>query len=75
MVVDRCRGALDHRPQGRVHSLTGSVGLLSDALESTVNLVGGIGALAMPLSVAARRRDHAYGHSKAEYFSTGVEGT
>ena len=56
--------------------LTGSVGLLSDAIESLVNLVGAIMALSM-LSVAARPEDddHAYGHSKAEYFSSGVEGT
>jgi len=56
--------------------LTGSVGLLSDALESLVNLAGAIIALAM-LTVAARPadEDHAYGHSKAEYFSSGVEGT
>lgn len=56
--------------------LTGSVGLLSDALESVVNLVGGVMALAM-LTIAARPadEDHAYGHSKAEYFSSGVEGT
>ncbi|MBK9050484.1 MAG: cation transporter [Chloroflexi bacterium] len=56
--------------------LTGSVGLLSDALESFVNLAGAVMALAM-LTVAARPadEDHAYGHSKAEYFSSGVEGT
>jgi cation diffusion facilitator family transporter len=56
--------------------ITGSVGLLSDAVESLVNLVGGVLALAM-LTVAARPadEDHAYGHSKAEYFSSGVEGT
>lgn len=56
--------------------LTGSVGLLSDALESFVNLVGALMALAM-LTIAARPadEDHAYGHSKAEYFSSGVEGT
>lgn len=55
--------------------LTGSVGLLSDALESLVNLAGALMALAM-LSVAARPPDenHAYGHSKAEYFSAGAEG-
>lgn len=55
--------------------LTGSVGLLSDALESLVNLVGGIMALAI-LTIAARPadKDHAYGHGKAEYFSSGVEG-
>ncbi len=56
--------------------LTGSVGLLSDALESLVNLAGALMALAM-LTVAARPadEDHTYGHSKAEYFSSGVEGT
>ena len=56
--------------------LTGSVGLLSDALESIVNLVGAFMALAM-LTIAARPadEDHAYGHGKAEYFSSGVEGT
>jgi cation diffusion facilitator family transporter len=56
--------------------LTGSVGLLSDAMESLVNLVGGLMALAM-LNVAARPADHnhAYGHSKAEYFSSLLEGT
>ncbi len=56
--------------------LTGSIGLLSDAVESLVNLAGALMALAM-LTVAARPpdKDHAYGHSKAEYFSSAVEGT
>ena len=56
--------------------ITGSVGLLSDAMESVVNLVGGFMALAM-LTVAERPadEDHPYGHGKAEYFSSGVEGT
>ncbi len=56
--------------------LTGSVGLLSDAMESGVNLVGGVMALGM-LTIAARPadEDHPYGHGKAEYFSSGVEGT
>lgn len=56
--------------------LTGSVGLLSDALESVVNLIGALMALAM-LTIAARPadEDHAFGHSKAEYFSSGTEGT
>ena len=56
--------------------LTGSVGLLSDALESLVNLVAAIMALAM-LTIAARPADemHAFGYSKAEYFSSGLEGT
>jgi len=56
--------------------LTGSIGLLSDAIESLVNLVGALMAFAM-LTIAARPadEDHAYGHSKAEYFSSAVEGT
>jgi cation diffusion facilitator family transporter len=56
-------------------SLTGSVGLLSDAMESLVNLAGALMALWM-LSVAARPpdEDHAFGHGKAEYFSAGFEG-
>jgi cation diffusion facilitator family transporter len=55
--------------------ITGSVGLLSDALESVVNLAAALMALAM-LAVAARPPDemHAYGYSKAEYFSSGFEG-
>ncbi|MFT3783412.1 MAG: cation diffusion facilitator family transporter [Nibricoccus sp.] len=58
------------------YKLTGSVGLLSDAIESLVNLAGGVMALMM-LKIAARPADdeHAYGHNKAEYFSSGVEGT
>lgn len=55
--------------------LTGSVGLLSDAMESLVNLAGAMMALWM-LHVAAQPADrqHAYGHGKAEYFSSGFEG-
>ncbi len=55
--------------------LTDSVGLLSDALESLVNLAGALMALAM-LTVAARPadEDHAFGHTKAEYFSSVLEG-
>ena len=55
--------------------LTGSVGLLSDALESIVNLAGALMALAM-LSLAALPPDdnHAHGHGKAEYFSSAFEG-
>ena len=55
--------------------ITGSVGLLSDALESFVNLAGALMALAM-LSLAALPADdnHAYGHGKAEYFSSAFEG-
>jgi cation diffusion facilitator family transporter len=55
--------------------MTGSVGLLSDALESLVNLVAAVITLMM-LIVAARPPDeqHAYGHEKAEYFASGAEG-
>ena len=55
--------------------LTGSVGLLSDALESLVNLAAALLALAM-LRLAAAPPDevHHYGFSKAEYFSAGIEG-
>jgi cation diffusion facilitator family transporter len=55
--------------------LTGSVGLLSDAVESLANLAGAVVAYIM-LVVADRPPDeeHAYGHSKAEYFASGFEG-
>jgi len=55
--------------------ITGSVGMLSDALESFVNLAGAMMALAM-LSLAAMPADenHAHGHGKAEYFSSAFEG-
>jgi len=55
--------------------LTGSVGLLSDAIESLVNLVGAGMALLM-LTIAARPadEDHVYGHTKAEYFASSTEG-
>lgn len=55
--------------------VTGSVGLLSDAAESVVNLIAAFVALYV-LKVAARPADknHHFGHTKAEYFSAGVEG-
>ncbi len=55
--------------------LTGSVGLLSDAAESLVNLVAAVVALTA-LRVASRPADHNhhFGHGKAEYFSAGIEG-
>ena len=55
--------------------VTGSVGLLSDAAESLVNLVAAVVAL-IALTVAARPADddHHFGHGKAEYFSAGTEG-
>ena len=55
--------------------LTGSVGLLSDALESVVNLVAAVLAL-VAIRIAARPADdtHQFGHGKVEYFSAGAEG-
>jgi cation diffusion facilitator family transporter len=55
--------------------VTGSIGLLSDALESLVNLAGATFGLLM-VTVAARPPDeeHPFGHDKAEYFSSGFEG-
>lgn len=55
--------------------LTGSVGLLSDALESLVNLVAALAAL-LALTIAARPPDeeHQFGHDKVEYFAGGFEG-
>ena len=55
--------------------ITGSVSLLSDALEALVNLAGAMFALLM-VTIAAQPADdeHPYGHHKAEYFSAGFEG-
>jgi len=56
--------------------LTGSVGLLSDALESLVNLAAALLALSMlRLAAAPPDAEHPYGFSKAEYFSAGIEGS
>ena len=55
--------------------ITGSVGLLSDAMESFVNLASALFALVM-VTIAARPADddHPFGHTKAEYFSSAFEG-
>jgi cation diffusion facilitator family transporter len=60
--------------KGFAYWFTGSVGLLSDAMESGVNLAAALVAFWM-LSLAAKppNEDHPYGHSKAEYFSSGTE--
>ena len=56
--------------------LTGSIGLLSDAAESVVNLVAAVVAMAaLRWALKPADEEHAYGHQKAEYFSAGVEGT
>lgn len=55
--------------------MTDSVGLLSDATEALVNLTAGVLALtALTIALRPADRQHAYGHGKAEYFSSGVEG-
>lgn len=61
--------------KGTAWWLTGSVGLLSDAIESFVNLAGALMALWMlTLAALPADDDHAYGHGKAEYFSSAFEG-
>jgi cation diffusion facilitator family transporter len=61
--------------KGVAWKLTGSVGLLSDAIESFVNLAGAIMALWMlTLAALPADNDHAHGHGKAEYFSSAFEG-
>lgn len=61
--------------KGGAFMLTGSVGLFSDAVESLVNLIAAVVTL-ITLIIAARPpdEDHSYGHFKAEYFSSGLEG-
>jgi len=57
------------------YGITGSVGLLSDAAESLVNLLAAVVALiALRVSVRPADHNHHYGHGKAEYFSAGIEG-
>lgn len=61
--------------KGGAYLLTGSIALLSDALESLVNLLAAVVALvALTVAVRPADEDHAYGHTKAEYFSSGFEG-
>jgi cation diffusion facilitator family transporter len=57
------------------YQLTSSVGLFADVAESSVNLIAALAAF-WALTVAAQPpdRDHSFGHSKAEYFSSGLEG-
>jgi cation diffusion facilitator family transporter len=61
--------------KGTAYWITGSVGLLSDALESCVNLLAALIALVV-LNIAEKPADddHAFGHTKAEYFSSAIEG-
>lgn len=61
--------------KGIAWKMTGSVGLLSDAIESFVNLAGAVMALWMlTLAALPADDDHAHGHDKAEYFSSAFEG-
>jgi cation diffusion facilitator family transporter len=56
--------------------LTGSVAILTDALESTVNVIAGlIGVYSLYVSAKPKDKDHPYGHGKAEFVSAAVEGT
>ncbi len=56
--------------------LTGSVAILTDALESTVNVVAGlIGIYSLYVSAKPKDTDHPYGHGKAEFLSAAIEGT
>lgn len=62
--------------KGAAYFFTGSVGLLSDALESLINLAAAVVALLMLRAAATPPDDdHAFGHDKAEYFASGIEGT
>jgi len=61
--------------KGVAYGLTGSVALLSDALESVINLLAaGVALLALSIAARPADADHEYGHNKAEYFSSGFEG-
>jgi cation diffusion facilitator family transporter len=56
--------------------LTKSVAVLTDALESTVNVIAGlIGFYSLQIAAKPRDNDHPYGHGKAEFLSAGIEGT
>ena len=56
--------------------LTGSVAILTDALESTVNVVAGlIGLYSIILSSKPKDKEHPYGHGKVEFISSAIEGT
>lgn len=58
------------------YQVTGSVGMLSDAIEALVNIVAALVAFAaLSYAEAGPDREHNFGHEKAEYFSSGIEGT
>lgn len=61
--------------KGVAAAITGSVGLLSDALESGVNVVAAaVGLIALRAAAKPPDREHQFGHGKAEYLSAGIEG-
>ena len=61
--------------KGSAYFITDSVGLLSDAMESFVNLAAAIMALALiTIAMAPPDKKHPFGHNKAEYFSSAIEG-
>lgn len=61
--------------KGFAYFITGSVGLLSDALESFINLAAAVMALLLiTIAVSPPDREHPFGHGKAEYFSSVIEG-
>jgi cation diffusion facilitator family transporter len=61
--------------KGSAYYLTGSVGLLSDALESFINLAAAVMALVLiTIAISPPDKEHPFGHSKAEYFSSVIEG-
>lgn len=71
-----CAAVLTIALKSAAYFLTGSVGLLSDALESSINLAAAVVALFLLKTAAAPPDDdHAFGHDKAEYFSSAIEGT
>lgn len=56
--------------------LTGSVAILTDALESTVNVIAGfVGLYSLIVSSRPKDQDHPYGHGKVEFISSAIEGT
>lgn len=71
-----CAAVVTISLKGAAYLYTGSVGLLSDALESLINLAAAIVALLL-IKIAAQPPDeeHSFGHDKAEYFAGGIEGT
>lgn len=76
MILSIATAVLTIALKGGAWALTGSVGLLSDAAESVVNLVAAVvGLFAVIWAAQPPDEEHAYGHEKANYLSAGIEGT